>query len=197
MKTYQITSLPLFVQYLNSNKNTAMIINKMKTGDFNSLFYTFLAWLCCNNLGRLDKSTINQIIQSCESWHDGVIAVLSKLSRTIDTIHIDEELPKETKKIYDFAFNAELQILAQSQAMRTAKQKTVRQNISDFCNNLTKFIKINNIQLHHQERHEILELLAACFGPENLIRIEQQLTATLHKAKIKITSAEQLTLADL
>jgi hypothetical protein len=197
MKTPHSTSLQLFIQTLSTNKHTSSIIQRMKKGDFKALFITFLTWLSTNHRGRLQKNDINKVIQSCESWHHGVVSVLSKLARTLDLSTIDQELPQETRKIYEFAFNAELQILTQSQSMQCFTTRSTKQNINDFCYNLTKYLKTNHIQLHNQERHDILILLTHSFGYDYHILIEQQLNASLSKAKINITSAEQLTLADL
>ncbi len=197
MNTSKSITLQLFIQSLSANKQTLPIIKRMETGDFYALFITFLAWLSIKSRGRLPKSEINKIVLSCESWHNGVVTVLSKLARTLDLKTINQELPTETRKIHEFAFNAELQILTQSQSMSSYKPRSLKQNINDFCGNLTKYLKTNSIQFHNQERQDILTLLTYCFGQKNLILIEQQLNTALNKAKINTTSAEQLTLADL
>ncbi len=199
MDATQVPSLPHFIQSLHRNTETLPLHKKMQEGHFNCLIFSFLCWHSLNGYGRLTKQELTTITNSCESWHAGVITVLSKLARSLKLSNINQELPEEAKKICEFAFHAELDMLGKQIRIKQkpAKNRNTKQKLSDSCQNLAKYIMLSNSRFDHQEKMDVLTLLDHCFGTHHHLLIEQTLSDCLHQAKVKITSTEQLTLADL
>ena len=199
MSEIQRQSLTHFIQSLDQNPSTLPIHKKMHEGHFQSLIVSFLCWHSLSGYGRLTKQELTTIITSCETWHAGVVTVLSKLARSLKVKQFNNELPQETKKICEFAFNAELDILGKhiSTKHKQIKNRNKKQMLNDSCQNIAKFIVISNFRFDHKEKSEALTLLDYCFGSDQHILTEQTFNDCLHQAKIKVTSSEQLTLADL
>jgi hypothetical protein len=197
MNTEPTDNFKQFMQILAKQPNTSDIYQKAKTGQFHYLFFSYLCWLSINHYGRLKKKEMQELITACQSWHSGVVTILSKLARTMDIKCIDNDLPKETKKIVDFAFNAELDMLENTTPQCHSKHKTEKQNINDVCHNLCSYINSNCLPFHLEDQKDILKLLNQCFDYTNHILIEQKLNDVIHQAKIKVIPTQQLTLADL
>jgi hypothetical protein len=197
MTDFNTPSLPEYVHSLNHQHHTAPIYHKIQQGAFNTLFIAFLIWHARVGHGRLSITSLKSLIESCESWHAGIVTVLSKLARSLDLANLDTELPKETRKLSEFAFKAELDMLAKHLTFDTIKNRSNKQKITDSCQNIVKFINLKSTRFDLNEKKDILELLNFSFTTEDHMSLEQQLNNALKNAKIKLSSTRQLTLADL
>ena len=142
MTSLNVPSLPEYVHSLNHKHHTAPLFHKIQQGAFSTLFVAFLIWHAKTGHGRLSITSIKSLIESCESWHAGVVTVLTKLARSLDLVNIDKELPKETRKLSEFAFKAELSMLARHLIFDATKDRSDKQKITDSCQNIAKFINL-------------------------------------------------------
>ena len=66
---------------------------------------------------------------------------------------------QETRKICEFAFNAELDMLGKqiSSKQKQAKNRNAKQKLNDSCQNIAKYIAISNTRFDHKEKTEALK----------------------------------------
>jgi hypothetical protein len=172
---------------------TMRFINALPRNIIDKSLILYCIWHSQSGFGRLSLKELKALQQTSENIRQSVVGNLLQLNAKIAHLH-SEKIHNEADELVEFAYETELQMVANTINTQLRKNRKYLQLLEDTCHNLAKYIRLNQNRCQANLIDELIDFIQACFLNESPNRIKEILLLACKKEKIMISSAEQLSI---